>query len=71
MYCFSYACLPCSCALFRYNAVTRDVEKELSPCLRVLGMRFYAYNPRMFPWVAVREGAGLLGVVTTHVSFPG
>ncbi len=29
-----------------YNAVTRDVEKELFPCLRSLGMRFYAYNPR-------------------------
>ena len=28
-----------------YNAVTRDVESELLPCLRHLGMSFYAYNP--------------------------
>ncbi len=28
-----------------YNAVTRDVERELFPCLRAMGMRFYAYNP--------------------------
>ncbi|KAI8847313.1 NADP-dependent oxidoreductase domain-containing protein [Chytridium lagenaria] len=28
-----------------YNAVTRDVERELFPCLRELGIRFYAYNP--------------------------
>nr|XP_017202003.2 aflatoxin B1 aldehyde reductase member 4 isoform X1 [Oryctolagus cuniculus] len=28
-----------------YNATTRQVEKELFPCLRHFGMRFYAYNP--------------------------
>lgn len=28
-----------------YNALTREVERELLPCLRALGMRFYAYNP--------------------------
>lgn len=28
-----------------YNATTRQVEKELLPCLRYFGMRFYAYNP--------------------------
>ncbi|KAJ3132136.1 hypothetical protein HK100_005665 [Physocladia obscura] len=28
-----------------YNALTRDVEPELLPCLRALGIRFYAYNP--------------------------
>ena len=28
-----------------YNAVTRDAEPELLPCLRHLGMSFYAYNP--------------------------
>ncbi|XP_053725370.1 aflatoxin B1 aldehyde reductase member 3 [Synchiropus splendidus] len=28
-----------------YNATTRQVETELLPCLRHLGMRFYAYNP--------------------------
>ncbi|KAI8929603.1 Aldo/keto reductase [Entophlyctis helioformis] len=29
----------------RYNAISRDVEPELFPCLRKLGIRFYAYNP--------------------------
>jgi aflatoxin B1 aldehyde reductase len=28
-----------------YNALTRDVERELFPCLRNYGLRFYAYNP--------------------------
>ena len=28
-----------------YNALTRDVERELFPCLHNYGMRFYAYNP--------------------------
>ena len=28
-----------------YNAMTRNVEPELFPCLRKFGMRFYAYNP--------------------------
>lgn len=28
-----------------YNATTRQVEKELLPCLRYYGMKFYAYNP--------------------------
>lgn len=28
-----------------YNAVTREVERELLPALRSLGMKFYAYNP--------------------------
>lgn len=28
-----------------YNALTRDVESELFPCLRNYGMRFNAYNP--------------------------
>eukprot|EP00904_Undaria_pinnatifida_P003317 jgi/Undpi1/12987/HiC_scaffold_7.g02651.m1 len=28
-----------------YNAVTREVEAELLPALKKLGMRFYAYNP--------------------------
>ncbi|XP_017650764.2 aflatoxin B1 aldehyde reductase member 2 isoform X2 [Nannospalax galili] len=28
-----------------YNATTRQVEKELFPCLRNFGLRFYAYNP--------------------------
>ncbi|KAI9203020.1 Aldo/keto reductase [Polychytrium aggregatum] len=28
-----------------YNAITREVEPELIPCIRHLGMRFYAYNP--------------------------
>jgi len=28
-----------------YNPLTRDVERELLPCLRNYGIRFYAYNP--------------------------
>lgn len=28
-----------------YNAVTREVERELLPALKKLGVRFYAYNP--------------------------
>ena len=28
-----------------YNALTRDVERELFPCLRNYSMSFYAYNP--------------------------
>ncbi|KAF8965167.1 hypothetical protein BGZ46_000642 [Entomortierella lignicola] len=28
-----------------YNPLMRQVERELFPCLRELGMRFYAYNP--------------------------
>ncbi|KAL4622530.1 aflatoxin B1 aldehyde reductase member 4-like [Arapaima gigas] len=28
-----------------YNAITRQVETELFPCLRYYGIRFYAYNP--------------------------
>ena len=28
-----------------YNALTRDVERELFPCLHNYGIRFYAYNP--------------------------
>ena len=28
-----------------YNALTRDVERELFPAIRNYGIRFYAYNP--------------------------
>ena len=28
-----------------YNAITRDVEKELFPCLKDYGLAFYDYNP--------------------------
>lgn len=28
-----------------YNSITRDVERELIPCIRHYKMRFYAYNP--------------------------
>jgi aflatoxin B1 aldehyde reductase len=28
-----------------YNALTRDVERELFPAVRNYGIRFYAYNP--------------------------
>ena len=31
-----------------YNAVVRDVEDELFPCLSAFGVRFYAFNP-LFP----------------------
>ncbi|KAF9198797.1 hypothetical protein BGZ49_000279 [Haplosporangium sp. Z 27] len=29
----------------RYNAITRDVVRELLPCLKALNIAFYAYNP--------------------------
>ncbi|KAI5900351.1 Aldo/keto reductase [Schizophyllum commune H4-8] len=29
----------------RYNAIQREVEAELFPCLRKFGIRFYAYSP--------------------------
>lgn len=29
----------------RYNAIQREVETELFPCLRKLGIRFYAFSP--------------------------
>ncbi|KAF9212208.1 hypothetical protein BGZ59_007074, partial [Podila verticillata] len=29
----------------KYNAITRDVVRELLPCLRTLKIDFYAYNP--------------------------
>ncbi|KAG0220616.1 hypothetical protein BGX31_010776 [Mortierella sp. GBA43] len=29
----------------RYNVITRDVVRELLPCLKTLGIAFYAYNP--------------------------
>ncbi|KAG0352418.1 NADP-dependent oxidoreductase domain-containing protein [Gamsiella multidivaricata] len=28
-----------------YNVITRDVVRELLPCLKALGIAFYAYNP--------------------------
>lgn len=28
-----------------YNAITRDVERELLPVLKKLEIRFHAYNP--------------------------
>jgi len=28
-----------------YSAITREVEKELFPCLKFYGIRFYAYSP--------------------------
>jgi len=28
-----------------YNSITRDVERELFPAIRALGIKFYAYNP--------------------------
>ena len=29
----------------RYNGLSRNVELELFPAIRKLGIRFYAYNP--------------------------
>ncbi|KAG0220617.1 Aldo/keto reductase [Mortierella sp. GBAus27b] len=29
----------------KYNVITRDVVRELLPCLKALGIVFYAYNP--------------------------
>lgn len=29
----------------RYNPITRDVDRELFPAIRSLGIRFYGYNP--------------------------
>ncbi|XP_036602848.1 aflatoxin B1 aldehyde reductase member 3-like [Trichosurus vulpecula] len=28
-----------------YNSITREIERELFPCLRHFGLRFYAFNP--------------------------
>ncbi|KAM4872874.1 aflatoxin B1 aldehyde reductase member 3-like [Thomomys bottae] len=33
-----------------YNAITRQVEKELLPCLRHFGLRFCAFNPLAGTW---------------------
>ncbi len=46
-----------------YNALTRDVERELFPCLRHYGMAFYAYNPL--------AGGLLTGRYTSIDSLPG
>lgn len=43
-----------------YNAITRDVERELLPCLRALGMRFYAYNPLAGGLLACSRGRDVL-----------
>ena len=32
-----------------YNAITRDCETELLPCLRKFGIRFVIYNPLAGP----------------------
>ena len=37
----------CAVVQGMYNALTRNVEPELFPCLRHLNMSFYAYNPVM------------------------
>lgn len=34
-----------------YNAVHRNVEPELFPCLRKYGLSFYEYNPRASVYV--------------------
>ncbi|CAK9108396.1 Aflatoxin B1 aldehyde reductase member 2 (rAFAR2) (Succinic semialdehyde reductase) (SSA reductase) [Durusdinium trenchii] len=45
-----------------YNAITRDVERELLPALKTLGIRFYAYNPL--------AGGFLSGKHAAMVQFP-
>lgn len=40
-----YAVVDCVCFAGLYNAITRDLERELVPCMRRFGMRLYAYNP--------------------------
>ena len=36
-----------------YNAVHRNVEPELFPCLRKFGIAFYEFNPRASGFVIV------------------
>ena len=43
----------CSNALSFVGSVRREVEKELLPCIRKLGMRFYAYNAVSAAWINV------------------
>lgn len=45
-----------------YNAITREVERELLPALKELGIRFYAYNPL--------AGGFLTGKHRSLVQFP-
>ena len=45
-----------------YNGLTRDVERELLPCLRNYEMKFYAYNPL--------AGGLLTGKHTSHSDEP-
>jgi aflatoxin B1 aldehyde reductase len=45
-----------------YNALTRDVERELFPCLRHYGLKFYAYNPL--------AGGLLTGKYSSYVTKP-
>jgi aflatoxin B1 aldehyde reductase len=45
-----------------YNALTRDVERELFPCLRRFGIRFYAFNPL--------AGGILTGKYSNHAEKP-
>ncbi|XP_031232899.1 aflatoxin B1 aldehyde reductase member 2-like [Mastomys coucha] len=37
--------IPAYALMGMYNDTTWQVEKELLPCLRHFGLRFYAYNP--------------------------
>ena len=41
-----------------YNAVTRQVEQELFPCLRQFNIRFYAYNPLAGGMITGRDRKG-------------
>jgi len=52
-----------------YNAITRDVESELFPCLRQLGIRFYAYNPIAGGLLSDRSLDSVSAVVETGSRF--
>lgn len=47
-----------------YNCMTREVERELLPCLRALNMRFYAYNPLAGGLLTGKHTAASLATVT-------
>ena len=44
-----------------YNALSRQAEAEVFPCLRVLGMKFYAHGP-LFAGVLATAGGRSAGV---------
>lgn len=53
-----------------YNATTRQVEKELLPCLRHFGLRFYAYCPLAGMSCRENRTCGCVGVWACPVRCP-